>query len=239
MVFGPTIGYDIENDNFDTKVPTPMVVRYLKGIYTNKERFINNFLNPYKEIVCMYDRPDRIINLDVLIKYYDIVKPFTYKEAFELTDDAFKALVFGSINVPEMIENLGHTRIKTEGKLVNHRIYKEDGSYVMKEYDVIYELHSVDCSKLGITDNAYVVKCWCTSTNKEHWLWVEEEYAKKGPLEAIASTIRVYENMIPHIDSLIRQGDVLLFQMKKEIKPRGNIIPLTADQYFGFLIAQS
>lgn len=138
-----------------------------------------------------------------------------------------------------MMDNLGNERISTEGKNVTHKFYKEDGSYELKNYDVIYELYKVDCSKLNVDDSVYAVKCWCTTTNKEHWLWVETKYAMKGPLEAIASTMRVYENMIPHIKSIKRQGDVLLFEMNQYVKPSGNIVPLTADQYFSLLEAQS
>jgi hypothetical protein len=146
--------------------------------------------------------------------------------------------VFGSINVPDMIRQLGSERVNVEGKEVTHRDYNEDGSYTMRTYSIIYELHKVSGEKLNIED-VYAVKCWCTTTDKEHWLWVEDEYAQKGALEAIASTMRVYENMIPHIVSIKRQGDVLLFEMDKEVKPAGNIIPLTAEQYFGWLVSQS
>jgi hypothetical protein len=45
--------------------------------------------------------------------------------------------------------------------------------------------------------------------------------------------------MIPHIKEIKRQGDVLLFEMKKELLPEGKIVPLTADQYFNLLVAQS
>jgi hypothetical protein len=101
------------------------------------------------------------------------------------------------------------------------------------------EVHEVDGTKLGLNEKLYVLKCWCTTTNKEHWLWVEKEYAEKGPLEAIASTVRVYENMIPFIKYIKRQGDVLLFEMSEKIIPHGKIIPLTAEQYFSKLIAKS
>ena len=79
---------------------------------------------------------------------------------------------------------------------------------------------------------------WCTTTNKEHWLWIEDEY-KDSPLEAVASTFRIHENLIPHIKELKRQGDVLLVEMQKDIEPEGEIIPLTSKQYFDLLTCQS
>jgi hypothetical protein len=84
----------------------------------------------------------------------------------------------------------------------------------------------------------YAVKCWCTTTQKENWLWIEKKY-KDDPLAAIASTFRFHENVIPYIKELKRQGDVMLVEMKKEVHPEGEIIPLTADQYFNLLTAES
>ena len=232
------IHYDAECDSFIKNVELPYFAKYLKGVFRSKDRFKESFLTPFKEALIVLELEDRLPQCDLLLEFFNNTQPFTYKEAFAISDNNFRAIVFGSINVGEMIGNLGNSRINVEGKNVTHRVYKEDGSYTMKNYDVIYELHIIDCSTLNVPDN-YCVKCWCTSTNKEHWLWIEEKYAHKGALEAIASTIRVYENMIPHIKHIKRQGDVLLFEMNKEITPYGNIIPLTADQYFSKLIAQS
>jgi aromatic ring-opening dioxygenase LigB subunit len=69
-------------------------------------------------------------------------------------------------------------------------------------------------------------------------LWIEEQY-KDNPLEAVASTFRLHENVIPHIKEIKRQGDILLLEMNEDVKPEGNVVPLTAAQYFGLLTAQS
>ena len=102
----------------------------------------------------------------------------------------------------------------------------------------VYEIWEVNGEKLGLEESLYVIKCWCTSTNKEHWLWVNDEY-KDDPLEAIASTFRIHENLIPFIKCIKRQGDVLLVELIKDVKPEGNIIPLKKEQYFSLLVAQS
>lgn len=234
-----SISYEYDSDSFIKDIDTPYVAKYFKGIFRNVERFDEAIYHPVKAAMKALEIEGRIGHLDMLRYYFQELDPFTYKEAFAIENATFRATVFGSINVGEMIANLGHERLKVEGKNVNHRVYKMDGSYEMKNYDVVYELHKINCTALGLENPNYCVKCWCTTTNKEHWLWVEEEYALKGPLEAIASTVRVYENMIPHIKYIKRQGDVLLFEMEKEVKPSGNIVPLTADQYFSKLIAQS
>lgn len=221
-------------------VPNMEVMRYIKGILTNKERFVTRFTEPIKHIMVTYMKEDDVTFMEDLENMYDDVVPYTYNEAFAIKDDAYKAKVFGSINITEMITSLGHKRIATEGKQVKHKKFDKEGNFLgTEEYDVIYEVHEVNGEKLGLNENVFAIRCWCTTTDKEHWLWIEEQY-KNSPLEAVASTFRIHENLISNIKEIKRQGDVLLVEMKDDdIKPEGNIVPLNAEQYFSLLTAQS
>lgn len=224
----------------ESGIPNQEVMRYLKGILTNKERFISRFTEPIKNIMVEYmDMPDTSFMTELEDMYDDVV-PYTYNEAFAIENDAYKAKVFGSINITDMITSLGHKRIATEGKQVKHKKFDKQGNFLgTEEYDVIYEVHEVNGEKLGLTENVFAIRCWCTTTDKEHWLWIEEQY-KNSPLEAVASTFRIHENLISNIKEIKRQGDVLLVEMNDEnIKPEGNIVPLNAEQYFSLLTAQS
>jgi len=62
---------------------------------------------------------------------------------------------------------------------------------------------------------------------------------KDDPLAAIASTFRIAENLIPYIKELKRQGDILIVELTEEIEPKGNVVPLTSEQYFSLLTAES
>ena len=232
------------------------VIRYLKGIFTNKNRFETRFINEFRNVyprMLELQKKGKLDNFDhanpenfkcedlliELLNIYDTVEPYSYIEAFKITERDFQAKVFGSINIVEMIKELGHERIKTDGKLVKHKQFDSVGNFIgYKEYDTIYEIHKVSGKKLELEEDMYALKCWCTSTNKEHWLWIEDKY-KDNPLEAVASTFRIHENLIPHIKELKRQGDLLLVEMKKEVTPEGEIVPLNAEQYFSLLTAQS
>lgn len=230
------------------------LVRYLKGVHTNYERFMNRFINvkkniflngyPEHEIAGLKEVSEEDYNktvkfFDSLSEMYNDVEPFTFKESFELDGREFQALVFSSIDIPQMINELGAIRIKTDGIKVNHRQYDGEGNFTgVKEYDNIYETHEIEGKKLGLDESLYAVKCWCTSTNKEHWLWIDDQY-KNDPLTAIASTFVVHKNIIPHIKALKRQGDILLTEMDEDVKPEGEMVSLTKEQYFGLLVAQS
>jgi len=140
-----------------------------------------------------------------------------------------------------MIENLGHTTYKVDGITLTQKKYSDSGELIETyEHSNIFEVHKINGEKLDIKDEIYAVKCWCTTTNKEHWLWIEEKY-KDDPLEAIASTFRVHESIIPYIKAIKRQGDILLCELTQEVTPTENdkYVTLTKDQYFGFLEAQA
>jgi len=246
--FNVELDLDVNKKHFFVDVTNRDVVRFLKGQFTNKTRFIERFIEPFRipakgeNQIIPYDATEFECEdiLKTLLDFYDEVEPFTYLESFKIENKIFQAKVFGSIDIGEMISKLGHKRIKTEGKKVKHKQFDILGNQMEDvEYDNIYEVHEVDGTKLGLDgEKLYVLKCWCTSTNKEHWLWIEDTY-KDSPLEAVASTFRIHENLIPHIKELKRQGDVLLVEMNKDVEPEGDIVPLNADQYFSLLTCQS
>lgn len=238
------IHYSTRTDKFEVNgdaVTKDQMLRYLKGRFSNQKRMIDEFFigrngqgfrqkNDLNKEIC-----------DFLIDNYKIAKRFTYKEAFEIKSDSFQAMVFATVDITEMIKELGHKRIATEGITVQRKVFSKEGEFEgFKEYENIYEVHEVDGKKLTGRDRTklYAVKCWCTSTNKEHWLWIEDQY-KEDPLQAIASTFRVHENVIPHIKELKRQGDLMLVELDEEVEPSGNIRPLTKDEYFDLLSTET
>lgn len=220
-------------------------IRYLKGKYrSNYERFINRLIRPMIKKFKKFGLDNLIPLMVSYAQNWNNVEPFTYKEAFNISNDQFRALVFSSINITEMINELGSHRLKTEGiELVNRKYNVVTNSFVEENYSYVAELHSVNGEKLGISESIYVIKVWCTSTNKEHWLWVDETNCDiNSPLDAVASTCRIYKSMIGKIKHIIRQGDVYLFEMNEEvdINPKNDkIVRLSKEDYFTLLKSQA
>lgn len=184
--------------------------------------------------------------IQTLLDSYDSITELTYQESFAIEIPQFRLKVFEDIDVGEMIKGLGYTKVKVEGEKVTRRRYNPDGTYELFEKDNVYELLEVDTSTLtdqrGSKD--YAIKCWCTSTNEEHFLWVEEEFAMQGPKEAIASTFRVQADLIPHIEEISRQGDILKIIYKddkylQKVDPAKPKRALTWDEYNSLLVCET
>lgn len=214
-------------------------VRYLRNKYSNNyKRFIERFINPLRIWLSMNDVPNIDDIISIYLNLWSRVKSFSYKEAFEIKDGNFRALVFSVIDVPEMIKHLGSKRIKTDGIELENKAY--DKTFKLSQ---VYELHKVDCSELEIEEDVFAIRCWCTSTNTEHWLWIDKkEGLKNDPLSAIASTCKVYKSMIGNIKHIIRQGDVFIFEMKNDNfvpKEDEEIVSLDKNTYFNLLKCQA
>lgn len=215
-------------------------VKFLKTQFRSNElRFEERFLKPLTQWLSM----NEIRNFDKIVALYRELfqqySPYSYRDAMAIQNDTFRAKVFSVIDVPEMIKNLGHKRIEVEGiELVNRLWSEAKQDFIEEKLTQIYELHEVNGEKLGLSQPLYAIKCWCTSTNNEHWLWCDE---RRAPLEAIASLCRVYKPMLGKIKNIIRQGDVFLFEMREpvDLNEDDEVIPLTKEQYFSLLTSQS
>lgn len=180
------------------------------------------------------DIEERIVHL------FNNSDSLTYEECFNIKDDGIRIKFFEVINIEEMFKNLNPKRISVDGIESDNKIYDAEGNYLRTEkINNIYEVYECDTKPLGLDQPAYAVKCWCTSTSNEHWLWIKEEY-KNDPLTAIASTFMIHENLIPYIDEIKRQGDVVFLELTDpNVKPDGKIVPLTKEQYFEKLTVQT
>lgn len=238
------IYYHLERKKFyinsrEFEVSVDNMLKYLKTTYPKYGIFKRDVLDGLHESNDTYG--DNIIGeLIALFDDYESIEKFTFREAFEIESQQLRALVFGALNVSDMIAELGSTKIKVEGKPMNLKKYSSSGEFLgFEEKHSIYETYEIDGAKLGVDTKLYAVKCWCTTTNKEHWIWIESNY-KDSPLEAIASTARFSATIIPHIKSIKRQGDIFLLEMNQDVTPKeDDVRPLTADEYFSLLVAES
>jgi len=245
------ITYYSESKTFQVNNATlkdPTIIRFLKTKYNdNFKRAKSRFFDPMIEDICTYGEFEEAAYIEGLMAYWDAFDKYTYQEAFSIKNSNYRAALFGVISIREMMDNLPSERIKTEGEHLINRVYNETLDKMEEiDYHVMYELWHVDITKLQDPDAVEdpivpVIRCHCTSTNDEHWLWVPEHFKNGSPLEAVASLCMYYPSMEGHIKSIIRQGDVFLFEMDKKIVPLPNEDPIhmSKKSYFELLTAQS
>lgn len=184
--------------------------------------------------------------LDEVLSYikdlWESTSVFNFDKAFNFRYQEIRAFIFRFVNLSEMMTRLSAKKIASQTIAVNHIVYteKEDKLVKRENHYEVYEADFGNFKNISFRGNSkvFALKCWCPSTDNEHWLWIEEQYSE-NPLEAVASTFRIHENVIPYIKYLKRQGDLLFCEMEKEIIPSGEIRPLTAKEYFDLLIAES
>jgi hypothetical protein len=181
----------------------------------------------------------------------------SYTEWMKIDNPRIRSIVAGMMDVGEMMDFLGTERYKTAGEKVIREQYDAEGNLIGTiDKHVVYEVHKVDITKLlvdgvegdvlGDGENiAWALKCWCTTTDEEHWLWLEGEEYKDDPLAAVASTCRIEKEVIPHITAIKRQGDIFFFELtdegskvSEEVMGQDKV-PLTKEQYFDLLVAES
>lgn len=171
---------------------------------------------------------------------YDAFEP---KDIFKVDDVNFKRLCFEYLKPGDLMKHLGAEKVKFEH--INMDYFKYDPETLEKvpfKRRNEYVTYQMEASKLDPEMEGYIyaVKCWCSSTDEEHWLWIDEMY-KNDPLEAIASTFMVHEDVVPYITALKRQGDIMLVETSKQITPSENSkeVRLTKEQYFELLVCES
>lgn len=220
--------------------PLHKLVSILKLRHKSFQNFITR---DYEREWTNYTSPNFLKILNIIEEIWNTVIPITYEEFFTHYDRNFRLLCFSYFGVGALMEKLEAKKINQENILVNYFEYDKNGNKIPLRRTNHYEVYEVENEKFklffwGTEKYSYAVKCWCPSTSEEHWLWIEPQY-KDNALTAIASTFRIHENIIPHITCLKRQGDLLICELEKEVIPKGNIRPLTSEEYFDFLEAES
>lgn len=232
--------FDTDSSYFDIKVNELELTRYLKLAYrANKKEFEEKFVKLFENYFKAYNIEYYNYILYNIKELWDVVTPFSFEDAFNIQNDNLRIKTFSSFNIEEMIKNLGTKRIKVEGRDTINKVWnKLTNEFEDVPVTLIYELHLVDGTKLNLQNEVLpVVKCWCTSTNQEHWLWVNpSKIIDNSPLSAIVSTCCIYKSMQGKIKHIIRHGDVFIFEMIEKVVPNENdeIITLSVDEYFSY-----
>lgn len=182
------------------------------------------------------------------------ILPFTVQDAFKVSNLEERRIYFDCIGVNKLFAQL-QPELKDKKTIKKKRQRWDDKNDKYEyEFEDIYELYELDGTKLYGVDrwgqapnNIFAVRCWCTTTNREYWLYVSPEAAtgdawyrpgrnaKWDAIRAIAWTIRID---ITNPERIYRQGDIVVAKMSKTsetVRP----YHLTADQYLKLMYSET
>ena len=114
----------------------------------------------------------------------------------------------------------------------NYELYQIEGSKFFTEKELEENKWHYSVKR----ETVYAVRCWCTTTGREYWIYVPAYIGeKKDALEAIAWTVQLN---ITEPKYIIRQGDVIIAKKSEKSEPCRHY-HLTADKYKELLFKAS
>jgi hypothetical protein len=213
-----------------------LLVSIFKVRHTSFQNFI---INEFEQ-----EWPNRNELMDKILKSIEQkwlqVPTYSLQDIDNLSDYSLIVFYYSYVPIVKIMATLNAKCISAKGFDVRYFRYDGLGNKITFFQHNIYEVYEADPNETHklkewkYRTTQYAVKCTSTYNEYEQWFWVKGQY-KDDPLEAIASTFKIYEGVIPFIKCLKRKGNALTCEMKEEVMPSGYIRPLTKEEYFGLL----
>ena len=188
------------------------------------------------------------------------IEPVTVEEALKVANTEERRTYFDAIGIEKLFKGLD-PKLLDKQTIKKSRVRWDDE---LKEYthtfEDIYELYEIEGKKLydrdkwgNVPQNVYAVRCWCTTTNREYWLYVPREAAlgnnlwlsakndKSDAIRAIAWTVRI-DVPKEHVEKIYRQGDIIVAKMKSKAKINESTITpyhLSKEQYLSLMYSET
>lgn len=190
------------------------------------------------------------------------IKPFTVNDALKVENTEDRRIYFDAIGIEKLFKSL-------EPKLLDKQVIKkkrtrwdDEFKEYTHEFEDVYELYEIEGTKLFEKDRwgnppqpVFAVRCWCTTTNREYWLYVpreaalgqqwwyasEEEKSKADAIRAIAWTVRI-DVPEENVEKIYRQGDIIVAKIKDKAKiSESTFRPyhLTKEQYLALMYSET
>lgn len=156
---------------------------------------------------------------DYVATVWSDIKPIEVHEAFEQENVEKRRLYFDIIGVDKIFEHAEPELIDMQKVVLNNQRWERDGTPYLQTGIDQYSLYKINGTSLfGSTisewqrrnSNVYAVKCSCTTTGRNYWLYVPRDIGEKeSALEAIAWTCRIG---ITNPKAIYRQGDIFIVE---------------------------
>ena len=169
---------------------------------------------------------------------WDKIEQVTVEDALKIENTEERRTYFDAIGIEKLFKSLKPKLLDKQTIKKSRVKWDEEFNEYTHEFEDVYELYEIEATKMFSKDrwgntptqNTYAVRCWCTTTNREYWLYVPREAAlgatwwnrdsednKPDAIRAIAWTVRI-DVPEENVEKIYRQGDIIVAKMKDKAK---------------------
>lgn len=169
---------------------------------------------------------------DFVFEMWESIEPVKVQDALAIENAEIRRTYFDCIGVEKLFKELDP--VLKDKQVVKKKRTRWDEKHAAYEYEFedVYELYEIEGTKLYEKDRwgrtpkpVFAVRCWCTTTNREYWIYVTELAATgkdsdnwsmrdNAPvydaIQAIAWTIRLD---VSNPEKIYRQGDIIVAKL--------------------------
>jgi len=224
-----------------------------------KTKYADDYRDFQKDVIIH----DGLKDFDTFVQEcWDSIEPVTVEEALMLENTEERRTYFDAIGIQKLFKSLDPKLLDKQVIKKSRQRWNDEFTEYTYEFEDVYELYEIEATKLFKTDrwgnepsgHVYAVRCWCTTTNREYWLYVPREAAlgsrwwssdpeesKPDAIRSIAWTVRVD---VPEesIEKIYRQGDIIVVKMNNAAKHTEHTFTpyhLTKEQYLEKMYSES
>lgn len=192
---------------------------------------------------------------------WPLIETVTIQDALIQDNTEDRRVYFDAIGIEKLFKSLDPKLLDKQTIKKSRTRWDDELNEYTHEFEDVYELYEIDAKKMfnkdrwgnEPRDHIYAVRCWCTTTNREYWLYVPREAAlsnrwwhgDKGPepdaIRAIAWTVRL-DVPIENVEKIYRQGDIIVAKIKGPAKLEEktfNPYHLDKEQYLSLMYSET
>jgi len=198
---------------------------------------------------------------DFVEEMWDSIEEISVEEAMKETNAEVRRIYFDCIGVVKLFKSLNPTLVDRQVVKKKRTRWDDKNDSYTYEFEDVYELYYIEGSKMFPSESraknvaVFAVRCWCTTTNREYWIYVPEDSCmidskyrvwelnstirkkiKYDAISAIAWTIRID---IDDPEKIYRQGDIIVVKEGSNSKKSKNPYHLSKEQYLSLMYSES
>lgn len=191
---------------------------------------------------------------DFVQEEWETIQPVTVSEALQEPNLERRRVMFDCIGVARLFSQLEPLLLDKQTIHKVRKRWNERNEPYERQFEDTYELYQLDGAKLfplrdertQHVEDVYAVRCCCTTTAREYWIYVPEDIAinkawwqsremEPDAIRAIAWTIRID---IRHPKRIYRQGDIVIVEESERSKV---VAPyhLSKEQYLELMYSET